>query len=597
MNYSSFPVVQPTSVREPVRLVIWDLDETFWEGTLTEGGITRYVEANHKLVIALAQRGIISSICSKNDMEPVRKILAEKGLWNYFVFPSINWLPKPERVAKIVEAVQLRPQTVMFIDDNPSNRAAVAAHIPGIQTEPETFIPEIADNTLFKGKNDTGLTRLEQYKLLETRSLEQAKAGDNRQFLRESGIHVEIEIDLEPHYARIVELVNRTNQLNFTKSRFSDVESEAIEELKRQLQPSHEVVAGLVRVRDRYGDYGYCGFYLLRWSKIEHFCFSCRILGFGVESWLYQRLGRPKFKVVGDVLTDLAASETVDWINAKHNAIESEAREDNSAIPNIAIIAHCEGGMIGHYFRLKSSHVAGEGPYQQNGITLVGDSLANLYYRSANRWEASREAFANLGFTNILPYKLLSGSETLRPVIVFSHRDYRGFSYRHKSQDLSLNVIVPDFSGNLISAKQDFLEDLFRRRSADVADFERAMAAISWLRSEFETLPMYSTEMLNLQRRFLHGLCEDAQGGTRILAIMKSPKLRESKAGLIEHEGISMHRALVADTAAIYRNLIPIDIVSCLNSDDQILDSQHYDRLVYYRLSKLIAKTISELSA
>jgi hypothetical protein len=25
---------------EPVRLVIWDLDETFWKGTLTEGGIT-----------------------------------------------------------------------------------------------------------------------------------------------------------------------------------------------------------------------------------------------------------------------------------------------------------------------------------------------------------------------------------------------------------------------------------------------------------------------------------------------------------------------------------------------------------------------------
>ena len=55
---------------EPVRLVIWDLDETFWKGTLTEGGIT-FSPENRDVVIALAERGIISTICSKNDLEPV----------------------------------------------------------------------------------------------------------------------------------------------------------------------------------------------------------------------------------------------------------------------------------------------------------------------------------------------------------------------------------------------------------------------------------------------------------------------------------------------------------------------------------------------
>lgn len=57
---------------EPIRLVIWDLDETFWRGTLTEGGISEYVREHHDTVIELARRGI-TSICSKNDHSTERE--------------------------------------------------------------------------------------------------------------------------------------------------------------------------------------------------------------------------------------------------------------------------------------------------------------------------------------------------------------------------------------------------------------------------------------------------------------------------------------------------------------------------------------------
>src|SRR5262249_47959586 len=74
---------------EPGRLVIWDLDETFWEGTLSEGGIT-FCPEHRYIVIALAERGIISTICSKNDLEAVRDLLNEHEVWDYFVFPSVK---------------------------------------------------------------------------------------------------------------------------------------------------------------------------------------------------------------------------------------------------------------------------------------------------------------------------------------------------------------------------------------------------------------------------------------------------------------------------------------------------------------------------
>lgn len=77
-------------MREAVRLVVWDLDETFWAGTLSEGGI-EYCAKSHGIVVELARRGVPSSICSPNDRAPVEPLLRQQGLWDYFVFPSIHW--------------------------------------------------------------------------------------------------------------------------------------------------------------------------------------------------------------------------------------------------------------------------------------------------------------------------------------------------------------------------------------------------------------------------------------------------------------------------------------------------------------------------
>ena len=145
---------------ENVRLVVWDLDETFWKGTLTEGGIQEYIQQHHEIVIELARRGILSTICSKNNHDDIRQILMEKEIWDYFIFPSISWEPKGPRIAQLVDDVQLRAATVMFIDDNPNNRAEVAAIIPDIQIESELFISSMLDDPRFKGKDDSGLSRL-----------------------------------------------------------------------------------------------------------------------------------------------------------------------------------------------------------------------------------------------------------------------------------------------------------------------------------------------------------------------------------------------------------------------------------------------------
>src|SRR5947207_2533847 len=85
-----------------VKLLIWDLDDTFWSGTLTEGGITP-IPRNGELVVELSKRGIINSICSKNDHDAAKAKLIELGVWDYFVFPTISFSPKGQAVAEMIE--------------------------------------------------------------------------------------------------------------------------------------------------------------------------------------------------------------------------------------------------------------------------------------------------------------------------------------------------------------------------------------------------------------------------------------------------------------------------------------------------------------
>jgi hypothetical protein len=111
----------------------------------------------------------MSSICSNNHHDQVAAILRESGIWDYFIFPDIGWDPKGPRIAALIKAVQLRPQTVLFVDDNTMNRAEASFYVPGLQTAAETFVAGMLADPRLVGKNDTGLARLQQYKVLEKR--------------------------------------------------------------------------------------------------------------------------------------------------------------------------------------------------------------------------------------------------------------------------------------------------------------------------------------------------------------------------------------------------------------------------------------------
>ena len=96
-------------------------------------------------------------------------------------------------------------------------------------------------------------------------------------------------------WERIGDLNGKARQLNCSGGGLLDRE-----DLERRAAERRIEMAALY-VRDRYGDYGLTGFYVLDTERrsLEHFVFSCRLMGMGIENWLFERLGRPQLD--GDV--------------------------------------------------------------------------------------------------------------------------------------------------------------------------------------------------------------------------------------------------------------------------------------------------------
>ncbi len=300
-----------------VKLVVWDLDETFWRGTLSEEGIVA-VDRNMEIVAALPKRGILNSICSKNDPDQTRAKLVELGVWDWFVFPSIGFNPKGKAVAEMIEGAALRAENVLFIDDNRMNLEEVKFFNPGIMTaHPDEVLDGLLDHPNMAGKPDPELTRLKQYKFLQ-RKVEDRSASDlsNEEFLRASNIKVTIDYEVERNFDRIVDLVNRANQLNYTKLRLNTPED--IAEF-RALLGAYGSHAGCVHASDNYGDYGLIGFFLLKRrankKRLIHFVFSCRTMNMGIEQYVHESLDRPDVDIVKPVSYGLESHAAVDWIN------------------------------------------------------------------------------------------------------------------------------------------------------------------------------------------------------------------------------------------------------------------------------------------
>ena len=569
---------------EPVRLVIWDLDEVFWKGTLTEGGI-QYLQEHHDIVVALARRGIMSSICSRNNLADVKRILEEKGLWDSFIFPSVNWEAKGPRLARLVEAVQLRAPTILFIDDNPGNRNEALHFVPDLQVADETIVPALLDNPLFKGKDDSALTRLAQYKVLETRALDQDRTGDNLDFLRQSGIEVSIEYNIEKHIDRAIELINRTNQLNFTQLRLSEDAETARSELRKFLA-NENAQAGLVHVRDKYGDYGFTGFYAMHVHTwwLHHFCFSCRTIGMGVEAWLYERLGRPKIvRAAGGFAQGPESPHAkIDWIN--QDAEGGDAGERKILFGRKVLVrGGCDAQAIMHYLGPVSNEVIGEFPFDRAGRMIAINHSVFLEAALDGLSEAAFGAAESLGHQRGDFSSLIADAPESLDACVFSFwADGNYALYRHKEQSLKLPFPLPRFNCG------DDVRKISDEQIAKYFPTEQERRAFDVLVGDFEFEPMSMASFEKRARRIFTALPPAAP--IFVLLGLERERHANGKETIVHHM-VSLNNS-TRKAAEGLPNVHFLPVGQFIESESDVIDRTHLDRLVYYRIYQKIASML-----
>jgi FkbH-like protein len=341
-----------------LKLIIWDLDDTLWAGTLADGDAVQLHQHRAELIRAFNARGVVSSICSKNDFATAQAKLEELGLWDEFVFPHIAFTPKPDAIRAIIADMQLRAPDVLFVDDNPLNLREVGHAIPDIQLLDITA--DGADDHLagLLSLTPPGKSRVERYRMLERRKADRAAlpAFSNHDFLRSCGIHASApylmdNLDFVP---RIADLINRSNQLNYTRSRVEQAQLEAdIIDVVRF--DSWSIFAW-----DAYGRHGLVGFVMVDRvaEKFVHFTFSCRIMHMGVEAYALSKV-REKWPAIDASAWDFDRTDP-DWI-ADADFHDPEIRAQILAEqapqllpePAIRIMFDCQSGGIAHYSRFR----------------------------------------------------------------------------------------------------------------------------------------------------------------------------------------------------------------------------------------------------
>jgi methoxymalonate biosynthesis protein len=287
-----------------VKCLVWDLDNTLWQGTLLEDPDVELFEYTRSVIKELDARGILQSISSKNDHDLAWERLEKLGLAEYFLHPQINWGRKSDSVATIAERLQFAAKTVAFVDDQPTERAEVEFHSPEVRCYDALQVPDLLGLPEFSPAVVTvdARRRREMYQAGFRREAEKETfQGPDEDFLRSLDLVMTVKRADEEDLTRVEELTLRTSQMNATGVHYSD---EALRALITD--PDHEVLT--VSLTDRFGPHGAVGVLLLEYGeaawRLKLLATSCRVVTFGAGSvllnWLIDQTARSGAHLTAD---------------------------------------------------------------------------------------------------------------------------------------------------------------------------------------------------------------------------------------------------------------------------------------------------------
>lgn len=287
-----------------------DLDNTLWQGVIGEDGIDNIRlgpgdpagEAHQELqryLLELKQRGIVLAVCSKNNPEDAR-LPFEKHPHTVlrvddFAMFEASWDDKAQSLRKISGTLSLGLDSFVFLDDSPTEREWIRSQLPQVAViEPGTSVFDYA-HALERGRlffalslSKEDLQRAQQYRVQAQRESLRHNAESLEDFLSGLQLHASFDAVNPANLARVVQLINKTNQYNLTTRRFTEAEVVRLANDPRNW-------ASAFRLSDRFGDYGQVGVILCEETEpqvweVNTWLLSCRALGRQMERFMFNCL-------------------------------------------------------------------------------------------------------------------------------------------------------------------------------------------------------------------------------------------------------------------------------------------------------------------
>ena len=274
----------PSKAIKYIKCIVWDLDNTIWDGILLEGEDVALRPGIIDIITTLDERGILHSIASRNDQQAAERKLEQLGLREYFLYPQINWGVKSSSIQTIAKELNLGIDAFLFVDDQPFEREEVEFALPGLRCHPaeqvETLLsmPELMPPVI----TEDAKQRRVMYKNDGFRKdAEQSFEGPTEAFLRTLDMEFCIAPAHEEDLLRAEELTVRTHQLNTTGNTYS------LEELDAFRQADDHLLL-ITSLHDKYGSYGKIGLALVekgvKYWRLKLILMSCRVMSRGVGS-------------------------------------------------------------------------------------------------------------------------------------------------------------------------------------------------------------------------------------------------------------------------------------------------------------------------
>lgn len=272
-----------------------DLDNTLWGGVVgddgvdgieigQENGVAQSYYEFQQYIKDLKDLGIMLTVCSKNDHQnAIDGLNHPEGALkpDDFLLIKANWENKDRNIAETAAQINILPESIVFVDDNPAEREIVKAQLKGVKAPVmdgvENYITTLDRNGFFEVTvfSDDDLKRNDMYKANVQRAAQQATFGNYQDYLKSLNMTAVIDDFVPVYIQRITQLSNKSNQFNVTTKRYTAAEMEEVFESDSYIRLYGKLI-------DKFGDNGVVSVVIGKKEKdnlnIDLWLMSCRVL-------------------------------------------------------------------------------------------------------------------------------------------------------------------------------------------------------------------------------------------------------------------------------------------------------------------------------